>query len=145
MVDDHCPTHLGRDLFEQFQPFAADRGFKIVKPSDIRARARQVWDEAAADRIGHLDEDDRDRLRRLPQRPYRRIAVCQNHIRCGRDQLRGRNAVLFSASVYVTGFKPNAAALSPARSLQTLLESREVGLQIGIIFVEGKQQADPPH
>src|SRR5260370_32006802 len=47
------PRDLGRNFFQEAQPLAAHRRFKIREPGDIAARPRQARDETAADRIGH--------------------------------------------------------------------------------------------
>ena len=40
------------DLLEHLQPFAGDRGIRIVEARDVAAWPSQASDEAGADRIG---------------------------------------------------------------------------------------------
>jgi hypothetical protein len=54
-----------RDLLEQRQPFADDPRFVVQHAGEIAAGPRQAADIASADRIGDVDEHDRDR----PGRP----------------------------------------------------------------------------
>ena len=44
--------------------------YSNVKTGDIAARPRQALDDAGADRIGDIDEDDRDGSGRLLQRRH---------------------------------------------------------------------------
>src|SRR5262245_56805172 len=53
------PRDLGRDLFEQFEPFGADRELVHGEAGGVAARARQAIDKTAADRIGDQYEYDR--------------------------------------------------------------------------------------
>jgi hypothetical protein len=55
---DRHSRHAGRDLFEQLQPFPADAEFEVRKTSGVAARPRKAFDEAGADRVGHLREHD---------------------------------------------------------------------------------------
>ena len=63
---------LGRDLFEQFQPFPARCRIRMHEPGGIAARPRQAVDEAGADRIADDREHDRHGAGRLQQRPHGR-------------------------------------------------------------------------
>ena len=53
----------------------------------IAAWPRQILDEAAADRIGNLHENDRDRAGYLLKRGEPGIALNQNDVRHQADQL----------------------------------------------------------
>src|SRR5437773_1502816 len=48
IANDHRARHTRRDLFEQFQPFAADAEFEQGKAGGVAAGPRQTHDEAAA-------------------------------------------------------------------------------------------------
>src|SRR5262249_28662397 len=75
------------DLLEQLQPLAPHRGFEIGESRGIAAWPRQTLDEAAADRIGNLHENDRDRAGYLLKRGEPRIALNQNDVWHQADQL----------------------------------------------------------
>ena len=55
------PCHAGRDLFEQLQPFRADRVLEYGKTGGIAARPRHACDQAGAHWIDDADEHDRHR------------------------------------------------------------------------------------
>ena len=63
--------HVGRDLLEQFGPFAAHAVFEIREAGDIAARVGHALDEAGTNRIRNVHEHDRDRTRGLLQRRNR--------------------------------------------------------------------------
>ena len=52
---------LRRNLFEQFDPFQADRILVRGEPGDVATRMRVACDKAIGDRIGHLRKHDWDR------------------------------------------------------------------------------------
>jgi hypothetical protein len=54
---------------------------KLVESRSIAAWPRQTLDEAAADRIGNLHENDRDRAGYLLKRGEPGIALNQNDVR----------------------------------------------------------------
>jgi hypothetical protein len=60
------------DLLERFQPFSAHREFEIEESGDVAARPRHTGDEAAAERINDVHEQDWDGVRFLHERGYRR-------------------------------------------------------------------------
>src|SRR5215510_13562487 len=59
--EDSAVSKDGKRLLENLQPFPSDRRFKAMEPSDVAARMREVRDETASNRVGHLGETDRDR------------------------------------------------------------------------------------
>ena len=63
--NDGRPRHMRCDLFKQFQPFRADAVFVYGKTRDVAARPRQAFNEAGADWIGRLREQNRYRAGRL--------------------------------------------------------------------------------
>src|SRR6266404_904479 len=143
-VDDRYPTHPRRDLLEHLQPFAADRGFKIVEPGNISTRTRQACDEAASDRIGHTDEDDRDGAGRLHKSRHSRIAGDKDYIRRERDQFRSDDADVFDVFAWEPVINSNISAIDPTEVLEALPESREVGLPNLIVLCERDEHADAP-
>ena len=56
---DRRSRHAGRDLLEQFQPFAAQAIFEREETGGVAARPRQAVDEAGTDRIADVREHDR--------------------------------------------------------------------------------------
>ena len=62
------PLGLWRDLFQQFQPFAADRRFDVYKAGDVAAGSRQALNKTASDRVGHQHKNDRRNLALPAQR-----------------------------------------------------------------------------
>src|SRR5262249_57507526 len=67
MAQDRHTRDAGRDLLEQLELFAADYKFELQESGRVTVRPRQTGDQAAADRIGALDEDDRHAARYLLQ------------------------------------------------------------------------------
>jgi hypothetical protein len=62
------PGNTRRNLLEQFQQLAGHRRLRNVETGDVAARPREARDEAAADRIGNVRENDGDGARLLQQR-----------------------------------------------------------------------------
>src|SRR6516225_1668543 len=59
-ISQHCRSrHLGRDLFEQLQPFDGHAKFGRGEPGGVAARARQAIDNTCPDRIRDQYEHDR--------------------------------------------------------------------------------------
>ena len=76
----------GRDMFERLQPLAADGELETGEPGEIAAGAGEVRHEAAADRIGHLHEHDRQGVP-LSQSRHHRRAGGEDQVRREADQL----------------------------------------------------------
>ena len=79
---DRRSRHARRDLLDKFQPFSAGAVFEQRKPGGIAARLRQAFDNAGADRIGNLHENDRHGAGRLLQRHDGRRAIGQDDVGC---------------------------------------------------------------
>src|SRR5262245_65872567 len=73
-------------MFERLQPLAADSELETSEPGERAARASEVRHKAAADRIGHLNEHDRQRGL-LPQSRQNWRAGGEDQIRREADQL----------------------------------------------------------
>src|SRR5262249_1601720 len=59
LVEEERDALDGRgDLLERFQPFSAHREFEIEESGDVAARPRHTGDEAAAERINYVHEQD---------------------------------------------------------------------------------------
>src|SRR5262249_44893286 len=77
-----------RDLLEQLEPLATDHKFELQEAGRVAVRPRQTRDQAADDRIGDLDENDRHRAGDLLQGFDAGAANGDDHLRPGRDQFR---------------------------------------------------------
>src|SRR5262249_41450994 len=75
------------DLLQGFQPFPAHREFKIEKAGDVATRSRHVGDEATAERINNVHEQDWDGARFLHQRGYGRCTHADNEVGFEIDEL----------------------------------------------------------
>src|SRR6516162_8078795 len=60
---DSGPLEAGRDLREQLEPLASQRGFHVGEAGDVPTRAVEPRDDAAGDGLAHGRKDNRDRLR----------------------------------------------------------------------------------
>jgi hypothetical protein len=63
IAKDRCSGHPGRDLFEQFQPFAADFGLECAEPGNVPSRYGETLHVAGTDWVDDRDEYDRDGAR----------------------------------------------------------------------------------
>ena len=80
--------HVGRDLLEQFGPFAAHAVFEIQEAGDIAAWVRHALYEASTNRIWNIHEHNRDGTSGLLQRRNCHAAYAYDHVRRERDQFR---------------------------------------------------------
>src|SRR5215467_230915 len=69
---DRRARHVGRDLFEQLQPFPADAVFERCEPGGVAARLRQARGEPCAVWIDDIREHDRHAAACLLQRRHAR-------------------------------------------------------------------------
>ena len=76
------------DLGQHPQPFAGHRRVVICEAGDIAAGARQTLDEALANRVGDIYQDDRDRAVLPPQRSDTRAAPGHEHLGVELDEFR---------------------------------------------------------
>ena len=137
--------HIGRDLLQQLEPFAADGIFKVGEACDIAARARQVGDVACANRICDQRENDRDCPARLQQRRDGRARMGQDDVGHERDQLLRVLAHGVGAARAPAIIDADVLADGPTRLLETLRKRCEAGLRFRIICRKPHQHADPPH
>src|SRR5262245_12932245 len=130
------------DLLEQLQPLAPHRGFEIGESRGISAWPRQTLDEAAADRISNLHENDRDRAGFLLKRGEPGIALNQNDVRHRADQLRRVGSKAIDVAGDGARLDADVTTFRPPEPSQFLHERRDrfwTGLR-------GTQEhADPPH
>src|SRR5204862_8023070 len=135
-MDDGRAAHRGRDLLKNLQPFPSDRGFKAVEASNVALRMREVCDESASNRIGHLGENDRDSAGDRLQRRHCRICVGDDYIWSKRYQFRGRGACALDVSFGEPVIDLNIATVGPTKLFKPLLKCREASLCFGIVFAE---------
>jgi hypothetical protein len=64
--DEGRPLDTWRDLFEHLQPLCCGREFECGKTGDVATRARETRDQAAANWVGKVYEDDWDGCSFLP-------------------------------------------------------------------------------
>ena len=76
------------DLRQHLRPFPGHRRVENAEAGDVAARARQILDEALANRVDYKPENDRDRTGLMPQRLDGGAALADEHLGTQRDQLR---------------------------------------------------------
>src|SRR5262245_30147187 len=132
-------------LLQRFQPFPAHREFKIEEAGDVPARSRQIGDEAAAERIDDVYEQDWDGVRFLHERGYRRRGYADKEIGLEIDELPSECAHLSGPASAPTKFDADVAAFRPAQLLQPLLQSCNATLRLRIVCGVSAQHRDPPY
>jgi len=70
--------HRRHDLLEHLKPFAGKGMLEDGEAGDVAARPRETRDKTVADRIGDLDEHDRDSLGLPVRRREHRCGACQD-------------------------------------------------------------------
>jgi hypothetical protein len=98
-IDHHGSAREARcDLLEHPQPFACDARLNLQETCEITARPGQARDETGADRVGCLDEHDRDRPAFPLQGRDDRGCMRKHQIGLQVDQLfGGRSRLLWDA------------------------------------------------
>jgi hypothetical protein len=86
---DCCSGHTRSNLFEQLQPLPAQAVFELHKSGGVTAWAREIVDEAAADRVGDDHEYDGHGVRHFQQGPERHAAVRDDDVRRERGEVGG--------------------------------------------------------
>jgi hypothetical protein len=113
------PLESGCDLGKQSQPLADNRRFERSEPGDVPAGPRQARDEAAADGIENIHENDGHGTGQLPRLCSGWRAHRYDHVRTEAEQL---DCVGPQPLVIVRGpaeEKLDVAALGPAKLIQT--------------------------
>ena len=147
-IVEHCHApDRGRGLLDELHPFAAQRRFDVdvSKAGDIAAGARQLLDEAAADRIGNYCEHDRDRARLLEESGDSGGGDRKDHVGPPFDQLLGEPSQPGGVVRGPTVVDLDIAALSPARLVEPLAKCPNPALRQAVVFAERRQNGDPPH
>ena len=134
---------MGRDLLQHLQQFPERRKLGHREAGDVAARARQACDQAGADRIGDLCEDDRYAAGLLQQRLQRQRAADQDHVRIEAHELFRLGADAPGVGAAPAIVDAGVAAVGPPQLLQRLPERREIGLHCWIVLGERIQHANP--
>src|SRR6516225_7322430 len=105
---------MGRNLLMQRQPLAALFRLQCTEPGNIAARACQILNETATDRIGNNNEYDRDGARRSLHRRCRGRAKSQDHIWCLGYKLRSEGSRAVGLANVPEIVNLNVATLRPS-------------------------------
>src|SRR6266508_3012965 len=136
---------MWRDLFEQGQPFSGDAFFVEHEAGDIAARVRQTRNQARAERVGDVDEYDRNRAALPLQRHDHRGCMAEDYIGLQRDHLFRERLILVAPD----GGKPNVdvdiAALRPSVLFERLAKCLYACLQFRIGLSAAHQYTNSPH
>src|SRR5262249_28579238 len=112
------------DLLQHFRPFAWHRRLKTGEARDIPAWSRKVGDETVPDRIGHLNEDDRDALGLLAQCEDWGRSVRNKYVRPERDEFSCQCREPSRISGSPTVIDVQITAVDPTQLLQSLVQRR---------------------
>jgi len=121
------PGDARRNLLEQLQPLARYCSLHANETGDVAARPRQASDEAIADRISNLRENDRDGVRLLQQRPGCWRVLRKNEIRLQPDELLCKSLHQLNIGRRPAIVASDGTALRPAEFLETLAERCDPG------------------
>ena len=121
------PGDARRNLLEQLQPLARYCSLHANETGDVAARPRQASDEAIADRISNLRENDRDGVRLSQQRPGCRRVLRKNEIRLQPDELLCKSLHQLNIGRRPAIVASDGTALRPAEFLETLAERCDPG------------------
>jgi hypothetical protein len=116
----------------------------IDEPGDVAARMRQARNEAAADRIGNVRENNGDGMCLLQQRERSRCVLRQNEVGLSCDHFPSKS-LRHCIGGSPTSVDSDIAALRPADLLEPILERRDPSLSFLAVFGKRHQHADPPH
>src|SRR5262245_42834001 len=94
---DHADaTNLRRNLFENSQPFSSASGLEIMEACYIATRISEAADVAAAHRIGHPCEHNRNRIGFAKKCRHRRISRYEEHVGYARNEIGSCRTRAFS-------------------------------------------------
>src|SRR5262249_27460427 len=139
------PSSAGRNLFEHFDPFGAERKLKYRESGNVSARTRQACDQALTKRVGDREEHDRYGACRLQEAFGRRGGMGDQHIGLQADQLFRKCLNSVCIGVAPTIINSNIAAILPAELLKALLKKGDARTDIGIAFGDRHQHAYAPY
>src|SRR5262245_22298964 len=117
-ISQHCRSRdLGRDLFEQLQPFDGHAKFGRGEAGGVAARVRQAIDNTCANRIWNQYEYDRHGACCLLHRSDARWSRCQDDIGCECYDFHRVPAIAIGLTRRPSHVDVHIAADSPARLL----------------------------
>src|SRR5262245_29744127 len=132
-----------RDMFERLQPLAADGELETSEPGERAARAGEIRHEAAADRIGHLNEYDRQGVV-LPQRRQHWRAGGEDQVRREADQLGCLLAQEGGVASRPAVLQAKVTPVGPAQFPQPGLKRFDPQLRFRIARRHGQKYTDQP-
>src|SRR6516225_7525298 len=139
------PGVARRNLLEQLQPLARYCSLHANETGDVAARPRQASDEAIADRISNLRENDRDGVRLLQQRPGCWRVLRKNEIRLQPDELLCKSLHQLNIGRRPAIVASDGTVLRPAEFLESLAERCDPGASFPVALGIRHQHAHPPH
>src|SRR5262245_5668405 len=87
--DDSWLFNMGRDLFEQFEPLAPERGLKIADPGGVAARMGEALHEPLSFRVNNLCKHNRYGSCPLQNSSQNGSGACNDQVDVRFDQLSG--------------------------------------------------------
>lgn len=147
VVDHGDMPGRGRDLLDKLQPFAADRRFDVDvrEPRDVAAWPRERGDKAAADRIGHLREHDRECARFPQQRRHGGRRYPKDDVGLQRDQFLCESSQSVRIVRRPAIVDADIAAVAPVELVKPLAKRREPTLRQNILIGKSRQHGYPAH
>jgi hypothetical protein len=145
VAQDRHTADARRDLLEQLEPFGTDCKVELHESGLVAVRARQTRDQAAVDRIGDLEENNRHTVADFLHGFHAAPANGDDHVRRKRHQFRGVFPVFACIAGAPTIFDADIGIIGPPQLLQPLLERRDLKARLGIVREAGHQHADAPH
>ena len=130
---DRYSRHIGRDLFEKFEPFRAHAILKQDEAGGIAARPRQTIHKSSADRIDGVCEHDRHGSGYRLQRRNSRAGRGQDDIRRERDQFGREFALKRGVAFGPPNVNPHVSTFGPTQFLKALPKRCNAGLSFRII------------
>src|SRR4029077_9517371 len=119
---DRHSSHVGRNLFEKFEPFRGHAVLEQNKTRGIAAWPRQIIHEASADRIDSMCEHDRHGLGYSLQRRHSLAGRGQDYIRGERSQFSREFTIKRGFASRAADFNPHVLTFGPTQFLQSLPE-----------------------
>src|SRR5262249_37592934 len=145
VAQDRHAGDVRRDLLEQLEPFATDYKSELHESGRLAVRPRQTCNQAAADRIGDLDKNDRHSAGYFKQGFHAAAANGDDHVRRKPPQFRGVFPILARLAGAPTILDADVDIVGPAQLLHPLLECGDVEARLRIVRDSGHQHADAPH
>src|SRR5262249_22836998 len=136
---------VGRNLFQQLNPFAPNRILKIGKAGDVLAGTCQTGGKAAANRVADEREYDRYGARFLLQNPCHLIRTGHHDVGRHGDQLFCKGLSLVGITASPTIVDPDIASSDPAQVWEALQQRCDIALSWRIPLGVSHEHADAPH